>query len=117
MHHRGPCFVLYKSIIFSDQFREAGGPIIHTSQLISLIVGHLDINVPRSGRRSSDWRRFDLFRDHGLQVNIDVFVFENPETALGGDSRLVCTCWTKDAYRGVLDREFLVLLKGLSEGM
>jgi hypothetical protein len=77
----------------------------------------LDINVSRSGWGSRDWWCFDLFGYHGLQVNIDVLVFEDAEIPLGGDSRLVCACWTKNAYRGVLDGEFLILLKGFSEGM
>lgn len=108
--------MLYKSIVFPNQSHE-GGLIKHTSQLISLIVDHLDINISRSGWRSSDRWCFDLFGYHGLQINIDFLVFENTKTALGGDSCLVCAFWTKNTYRGVLDGEFLILLESFSEGM
>lgn len=74
------------------------GLIEHESQLISLVIGHLDINVPRSGWGSRDWRCFNLLGYHGLQVNIDLFVFKNTETALCRDSRLVRACWTENAY-------------------
>jgi len=98
LDHRGSHFVLYKSIIFPSPPRVRGGLIKHASQLISLVVGHLDINISRRGRGSGDWRCFDLFRDHGLQVNVDFLVLVDTETSLGGDSHLVHSCWTKNAY-------------------
>jgi hypothetical protein len=96
--HRQSCFVSYKSTIFPDPSHGRGGLITHTSQLVSLIVSHLDINISRRGRRSSDRRCFNLFGDHGLQVNVDFLVFEDTETALDGDSRLVRACWTENTY-------------------
>jgi len=90
--------VLYKSIIFPSPSHERGGLIKHASQLVSLVVSHLDINVSRRGRGSSDWWCFDLFRDHGLQVNVDSLVLVDTETPLGGDSRLVHSCWAKNTY-------------------
>ena len=109
--------MVYKSIIFPSPSRERGSLITHASLFISLIVSHLDINVSRRWRGSSDRWRFNLFGDHGLQVNVNFLVFEDPEAALGGDPRFVRACWTENTYRGVLDGEFLILLKGLSEGM
>lgn len=95
---RGSRSVLYKSIIFPNRSHERGGLIEHTSQFISLIVSHLDINISRSGWGSSDRWCLNLFGYHGFQVNIDRLVFKNAETALSGNSRLVCACWTKNTY-------------------
>jgi len=58
----------------------------------------LDVNISRSGWGSGDWWCFNLFGYHGLQVNVDVVVFENTEIALDEDSRLVYACWTKNTY-------------------
>jgi hypothetical protein len=77
----------------------------------------LDINVSRCGWGSSDWRCFNLFGDHGLQVNIDSLVFKDTEISLSRNSRFMRAFRTKNTYRGVLDGELLILLKGLSEGM
>ena len=109
--------MLYKSIIFPSPSLKTGGLIEHTSQLISSIISHLDIIISRSGWGSSDWWCFDLLGNHRLQVNVDPLVLEDAETALGGNTRLVHACRTKNTYRCVLDGEFFVLLKSFSKGM
>jgi len=77
----------------------------------------LDISISCSGWGSGDRWCFDLLWYHGLQININFLVLEDTEIALGRDSCLMHSRWAKDTYRGVLDRKFLVLLKGFSEGM
>ena len=70
----------------------------HASQFLFLIVGHLDIRVSCRRRGSSGRWCFNLFGDHGLQINIYFLVFEDTEVPLGGYSRLVRAFRTENTY-------------------
>ena len=56
--------MLYKSIIFLSRSPERGGLITRTSQLISSVVSHLNVDIPRSGWRTGYWRGFNFFGHH-----------------------------------------------------
>ena len=84
------------------------------------LLRHLHVLVARtrardsiSGSGSRCMSVWILFRDHAIQVDLDDLALEDAEVAL----RTVVLTNTNDADRCVVDRELLVLLERLSEGM
>ena len=70
--------MLYKSITYIPKPVIRWGSLMkHASQLNSLIVSHLDVSVSRRGWGSGGRWCFDLFGDHGLQVDVYFLVFED----------------------------------------